>query len=322
MIFTVVIATCNRPDRLSSALLATIEAIRAMDDEQAVIVVVDNGPEVSAKSAVDDCIETVGFPITYVQSESYNKAAALNAGIAVVSTPWVAFTDDDCLPDREWLLNACRYIERFDVGVFSGRLEASQVDFALPRWLDNEILDWSPAFVDFAPYPESGLLDTDERVPFGANIFVKKDVFEKFGGYDEELWHRCGSAALGSEDAEFAIRVRAHETIGYCAEALVMHPVSPERTTIRYYLNHIFQSGVREPLFCVANEQASTPYLVKTMSIAFGHACFAYLRREYPQAMRYLMDAARDVGEVWGKLRVLRSERGIHCDRGDGGESR
>ncbi|MDA0576682.1 MAG: glycosyltransferase, partial [Verrucomicrobia bacterium] len=232
MLITVIIATCNRPDRLANALAAVRIAIEAAGGEHHVIVA-DNGTARPARAVTEEFARTAGFPVAHVSTPPLNKAAALNAGIRAARTEWLAFTDDDCLPDRGWLAAGSAYAATAGVNLFSGRLQAAPVDFALPRWLPagHDVLPWSPAFVDFAPLASSGVLNDRERVPFGANIFVRKWVFDTYGPYDEPLWQRCGSAALGSEDAEFAMRVRARgEAIGYCAEALVMHPVYPERT--------------------------------------------------------------------------------------------
>jgi GT2 family glycosyltransferase len=307
MSFTIIIATCNRPDRLAKALAAVRAAIKVAGGNHHVVVA-DNGNARLARAVTGEFARSVGFPVTYVATPPLNKAAALNAGIRAADTGWLAFTDDDCLPDRGWLVAGSAYATSAGVNLFSGRLEPGPIDFPLPRWLrhrPHEIVEWSPAFVDYAPLPQSGILSPTERVPFGANIFVRKWVFETYGGYDEALWKRCGSAALGSEDAEFAMRVRARgESIGYCADALVVHPVYPERTTLRYYLRHIYHAGVREPLFASPGQSAPLMYLSKNMFLALFKAAGWWGRRDPPHAMVELMNAARDWGEIRGWLRI------------------
>jgi len=308
-LFTVVIATCNRPDRLAKALDAVAVAIERTGEAHDVVVA-DNGVGHPTEPVVEAFAQRVPFPVRYRPSAPLSKAAALNAGIAAARSPWIAFTDDDCLPDPDWLTGAVRYIDSHDVNLFSGKLQAAPVEFRLPRWLKNDELPWSPAFVDYAPLPGNGVLDADERVPFGANIFIKKWVFDTYGGYDEELWDRCGKAALGSEDAEFAIRVRDRgETIGYCAEALVVHPVHPERATLTYYLRHIFHFGVREPFFAADGEHASYGYLLKSGCASLAKSTGNLLVGRSTRCVYHLMDAARDAGEIWGWIRTRRDRQ-------------
>ncbi len=65
------------------------------------------------------------------------------------------------------------------------------------------------AYVGYEPRPASGLLDARSMVPLGANFFAMRRLFAEHGGYDEQLWDRCGKAALGVEDAEMGMRIRA-----------------------------------------------------------------------------------------------------------------
>jgi len=309
MSFTVIIASCNRPDRLERALECVRRAInqRAAGDG---VVVADNGTHRPAREVVDRLSAAVEFPVRYVRTAPFNKAVALNAAIRAAPTEWLAFTDDDCLPDARWLAAAADYAARGEARVFAGRLEPGPVDFPLPRWLQDPphaVVQWSPAFVDFAPLPQSGILPPGARVPFGANIIVAKKVFDLHGAYDEDLWSRCGVAALGSEDAEFAMRVRQRgEPIGYCAEALVVHPVFPERTTMSYYLRHIHHAGMREPLFAAPGTKAPLAYLSKSMALALVRGARDYLRGRHAHAVHELMNATRDFGEIRGWQRLTR----------------
>ncbi|MCE9613211.1 MAG: glycosyltransferase [Lentisphaerae bacterium] len=313
MSLSVVIATCNRPDRLARALEALRPAV-ATSGERHPVIVADNGTHRSAREAVEQFARGADFPVRHVATPPFNKAAALNAGIAAAETDWLAFTDDDCLPDANWLKAGAAYAASSGVNLFSGRLEPGPITFPLPRWLrhrPHEIVTWSPAYVDYAPLPQSGILAPNERVPFGANIFVRKWVFDTYGGYDEALWARCGEAALGSEDAEFGMRVRVRgERIGYCAEALVVHPIFPERTTMRYYLRHIYHAGLREPMFTEPGREASLPYLGKTMLTALLKSAGWCLRGDAAHAMHELMNATRDWGEITGWRRLGRAKPG------------
>ncbi len=300
MQFTVIIATCNWPERLEQALAAVRRSIEQMGQSQAVIVS-DNGPDRPAEAVARAFADRADFPVTYIKSDPFSKAAALNKAIWSSETPWVAFTDDDCLPDPGWLAAASKHIGGSDVNLFSGLLRHVPPDFPLPRWLNNDELPWSPAFVDYAPLPQSGIMDDNERVPFGANLFVKKSVYEQYGGYDEELWNRCGHAALGSEDAEFAIRVRERgEKIGYCAEAVVEHPVFAERVTRKYYLRHIFHSGMREPYFAESGTRAPYSYLARSMLTSLLKSAGSSITGKPARAMYHLMEATRDAGEIRG----------------------
>jgi len=247
---SIVIATCGRPERLAIGLKAVERAIRqAAGDYQ--IIVVDNGPEYPAEQVVAKFSRETGLIIYYMQSEVRNKSKALNAGCRAAKSAWLAFTDDDTLPDSQWLRSAEDYAQTSGCDVFGGRISSGVVDKPLPKWFPPDMahrLLWIGAFVDYAPLSANGFID-GRLVPFGANFFIKKDLLDRMGGYDEELWEVCGKAALGAEDAELGMRIRrSGARIGYCHEALVVHPIHHERIKISILLKLAFYYGWRDPL--------------------------------------------------------------------------
>jgi GT2 family glycosyltransferase len=319
MLFTIIIATCDRPDRLLDAL----RSVRAAIEQAGVahrVIVADNGTDRLAEQPVKNFLAEAGFDLKYIRSEPHSKAAALNAGIRAAETEWLAFTDDDCLPDPGWLKKGAGFAESSGFRVFTGKIISAPAEEPLPRWLPEGVtgeLPWTPAFFDYPLQRQSGALDPKEAVPYGANIFVAADVFKEYGDYDEALWRKCGRAALGAEDAEFAIRIRDRGVrIGFCRDALVVHPVYPERTTLRYYLRHIFRSGVREPLFVDRGQRASLAYLARTMTSCLLKSAGRVLRGDATGAVRELMEAARDAGEIWGWLRLRNRQKTAFLQEG------
>jgi len=243
---SVIVATCDRPARLGQALRHIVAAAAAVGG--APIVVADNGLEPAAAAA-----EAAGAgAIRYLRTAPRNKPRALNAAIAAAETDWLAFTDDDTLPDAEWLKAGQAFAARGLCRVFGGRIEAGPPPEALPAWMRPDAQGEYPGhgvFVRYRPLRESGLLRPQDPVPYGANFFARREVFREHGGYDERLWACCGRAALGAEDGELGQRLRRRgEPIGYCRETLVVHPVHAERCRWGAQLRLAFYYGWRDPL--------------------------------------------------------------------------
>ena len=252
VVFTVIIATCGRPERLEKTLQKTVEAIEASGQPHR-IVVADNHPDYTSQDVVNAFCGKPGPKVSYLRTPPRDKTKALNAGIRVADTQWLAFTDDDTLPDLGWLREASAFAGTAGYRVFAGQIVSDEVGRLLPSWLtpgrSGRIPLIGGAIVKYAPMPQSGRLRSVDQVPYGANVFVRHDVFEDFGGYDEVLWQLCGQAALGVEDGEFGIRLRkAGEPIGYCREAMVVHPVHWERCKLGIQLKLAFYYGWRDPI--------------------------------------------------------------------------
>ena len=301
--FSVIIATCDRPERLVRALECVAAAIDHADGGHEIIVV-DNGGMRPARDVVEKFAKGKSFPVRHLTSEPRNKAAALNVGIKTAQNNWLAFTDDDCLPTPEWLIQGGDFVRSYpDVQIFGGRIDADKPDFELPGWLktisSGHTVD-SPSIVTYSPLDHSGFLDAEARVPYGANVFVSRETAFENGGYNELLWKRCGKSALGSEDSEFAMRLRsAGIRIGYCHQAVVRHPIYRERITIMFHLRSFYHSGVREVLF-PSKHRRTVRHAIKGFLVAgLGSVGYA-VKGDWTASVWEAQNAAFCVGEIRG----------------------
>lgn len=300
-VFSIIIATCDRAERLDTALAAIVASIGLSGRDHSVIVV-DNGRGASGEGAANGCER----PVTYLRSRPHNKSAALNRGIAAAETEWLAFTDDDAVPARDWLSEGAKYIEAHDFSAVGGRVISDPIGAQLPVWLKDSVTDRvprGPALVSYEPMAQSGSLAGETPVPLGSNMFVRKEIFGKHGGYDESLWDRCGDAALGCEDAEFGMRIRAAgEVIGYCAEAVVSHPVYPERVSIREHLRWAYRNGIREAVL-FEEERLSLCRAMRCAAASAVRSGLRVMKRDPGGAVCEMMAAAQAMGQCAGRRR-------------------
>ena len=95
---TVAVAACDRPAPLARCL----EAIARGATLPSQLVVVDQ----SADGAVEAEVAKVllpGVAVHYIRQPRRGLSASRNAALAAATQPAIAFTDDDCVPDRAWL---------------------------------------------------------------------------------------------------------------------------------------------------------------------------------------------------------------------------
>ncbi len=93
----VIIPTRNRAEMLQHTLEALTRQARAPEE----VIVVDNGSTDNTKQVVERFHGVL--PIRYLYEPVPGAGWARNLGIRNATSEVLAFTDDDCIPDRDWL---------------------------------------------------------------------------------------------------------------------------------------------------------------------------------------------------------------------------
>src|SRR5690349_9015958 len=119
---SVVVATLNRPQLLDRCLSALFNQSVPLPEYE--VVVVDDGPHAATKAVADEWgRHCPSFSVRYLtSSETHGPAAARNVGWRMAQGPLIAFTDDDCIPDSEWLWAGLKALSDARVGAASGRI--------------------------------------------------------------------------------------------------------------------------------------------------------------------------------------------------------
>ncbi len=199
---TVVVPTRDRPERLRRCLAA-------LEPQANDVIVVDDG---SSPAAVGAALRN---------RRSRGPAAARNQGWRASSAPFIAFTDDDCVPQTGWLaaLVAAISTAPADVAGVGGRV--------LPLG-DGVISRYMTLHGILEPPPNLSYLVT-------ANCIFRRCALEAVGGFDEHL------TAPGGEDPGlcFALR-RAGYRFQLAPDAIVQHEY---RESLRDFLKTFYRYG-------------------------------------------------------------------------------
>lgn len=184
--FIVIVPTFRRPDTLARCLAA-------LADAPGIIVTDDAGD-----SATRDIVARYSNA-RWIAAPGRGPAANRNHGAHAASSEWLAFVDDDCEPQPGWLLALSQAAA--DADVVEGRtLAPGASDSPFEEHVENE---------------SGGVL-------WSCNLAIRRDVFERLGGFDEDF------REAGGEDMEFAWRVaRAGLRVRFAPDAVVHHPPRP-----------------------------------------------------------------------------------------------
>ena len=135
--------------------------------------------------------------------------AARNAGIAKARAGVFVFTDADCRPDPDWLLEGMRCV----YGPAEGR--AIVAGAVVMRSRDPERPTRYELYDLIMGIPQERYVQHGYGVT--ANLFVPRQVCERLGGFDEKRF--------SGGDAEFCRRAgRMNTPVLYCGAAKVFHP--------------------------------------------------------------------------------------------------
>lgn len=218
--FSVIVCTRNGVERLPDCL----KACRALDYPDFEIIVINDG---STDGTADLLDNQDGLRVFHLPPSGLS--AARNHGAQKATGEILAFTDDDCRPDPQWLTWLAK--------IYSETSHAAIGGPNLPPPPDSLSL----ALTTAAPgAPTHVMLDDTiaEHLP-GCHLSVKRSAFEKIGGFDP-IFETAG------DDVDFCWRLRdAGFTLGFSPASFVWHH---RRTTLRKYLKQQIGYGRAEAL--------------------------------------------------------------------------
>ncbi len=207
--FSVIIPTYNR----RQTLLRTLRALAAQTlpaAEFEVIVSIDGSTD-----GTQDALSTERFPFSFRELTQPNGGAskARNAGIAAAKGEFIAFTEDDVVPEPNWLESAKAQLLRDKVDVLDGTI----LDLDTRQNLRRLGIKGIPAFLP-------------------CNLFVRRNVFEKLGGYDENYYDPQRHLYF-REDSDLGFRILdAGYSVALAPEVIIRHP--PQFNALTDCLRH------------------------------------------------------------------------------------
>ncbi len=194
-LFSVIVPTYHRNDLLAKCLDCLSPDRQILPIDQYEVIVTDDGSQTTAAAMIQEF-----YPwVKWVAGSGKGPAANRNNGVKYAQGEWLAFTDDDCLPDPQWLAAYAKAIAvESPCLVFEGRVYVDR-----PR----------RSLAETAPTNESG------GYLWSCNFAIQRQLFESLGGFDE----RFPYAAM--EDVELRLRLtNCGYLYSFIKAASVCHP--------------------------------------------------------------------------------------------------
>ena len=195
MLFSVIIPTYHRNDLLAKCLDCLAPNLQTLTAGNYEVIVTDDGSQTNAEAMIKHQYSWV----KWVAGPRKGPAANRNNGAKYAQGEWLVFTDDDCLPDPQWLeAYAKKMISEMDCLVLEGRTYVNR-----PR---NSLAETSPI-------NESG------GYLWSCNFAIQKQLFDSIGGFEE----RFPYAAMEDVDLRLRLTKCGHKFL-FSKDASVCHP--------------------------------------------------------------------------------------------------
>jgi glycosyltransferase involved in cell wall biosynthesis len=177
--------------KLTPALLA-----QSLPHDQFEVIIADDG---STDGGTDNL--PASFKVT--RGEPRTQFAAHNRGASIATGTYLAFTDVDCIPARDWLKEGVAALQEAD-------LVAGAIRFLPPE----RRTVWSLVDIDTTKNQEAHVARGNAET---ANLFITRAMFDRLGGFEEVFTHHG--------DFDIAQRCTAiGGRLAFGEKALVLHP--------------------------------------------------------------------------------------------------
>jgi glycosyltransferase involved in cell wall biosynthesis/GT2 family glycosyltransferase len=187
---TVVVATRNRPEDLARCL----PSLAQLQYPAFEILVVDQGDS----EETEELVRRLDIPsVRYFRNSDRGKSKAMNFAHSIARGEIYAYTDDDCVVGPEWLdRGVAELLSEPDSGMLFGNWVACPHDPAVA---------FVPEFPIQSRRVVRGRQLASAGLGVGGNMFVRRNVFDELGPFDEDLGP--GGPFHNGEDYELTYRV-------------------------------------------------------------------------------------------------------------------
>ncbi len=191
--FSIVVCTYNRLNYLKKCLASLLK----IDFPIYEIIIVNDCSTDGTREFLDG-INNDKIRIIH-HGTNQGLSASRNTGIKNAAHNLIAFTDDDCQPDTNWLTELAKGFNNEKIGLVSGQV----------FYINNNYKGY---------FPERLVSNLNAKWPMGANIAYRKKVFETCSGFNNFYYQYC------NEDSEMAIRaVNSGFLFNRAPNAIVYH---------------------------------------------------------------------------------------------------
>jgi len=286
-----------------TTLPLTLEAFAFLEvpSEAAELIVVDN----ASSDATPDLVRAFEGPlaVTLLYEPEPGRSRALNRGVRAASGDLVVFTDDDVLPDADWLLAYSDAKQAFpDVDIFAGQIR-HYWQKQPPKWLERlaaEGMSYGGTPVGRTSGP------VEAREVKGANLAVRARLLSRMRLREDVGYGANGDMVAGDETAFVRAAIADGFAARFVAEARLRHIVRRHEVALWPVLRRYFRIGRGMAAVDPASFPRYAPrmfgcprYLLREISENIANAFIRFISFDLYRCNRTLIDVAIKCGQAY-----------------------
>src|SRR5680860_1555875 len=184
---SVLVATCDRSD----LIVRCLESIYSQEIKPQEVIVLDQSDD--PRNTAQLCSQ---FGFSHIKLSEKNKSNAINLGMSLSCSNYVAVIDDDCIAQKDWIKTIIVSLTIHPDSIITGRVIAGGIEPNAVRSRLDDSLD--------KPKSYKKNIITPIFIFSGCNFILRKEIFQHVGLFDLRLGP--GSKFLSSDDNEWSYR--------------------------------------------------------------------------------------------------------------------
>jgi glycosyltransferase involved in cell wall biosynthesis len=231
---SIIISTYNRVDKLVAVLQRLCDQ-RNIENFRFEVIVVDNNSTDNTMQAVQDYSEK--SKVFYYNEPQQGLGYVRNAGFSLSNGKYIAYLDDDALPNPNWVQAIAELIDEYHPDCICGPIFPYYTSES-PAWFKDEYEIRSHG--DRIKWLDVG------KEGSGSNMIWKREVLEDLGRVNVKLG-MSGEYIGGGEDTDLFFRywqLPKRKGILYSPNLEVKHWVPPYKFNPKYWLKRQYAAGV------------------------------------------------------------------------------
>jgi len=300
-VISVVVCTHNRAGLLRLALESLV--CQMLEADRYEIIVVDNRSTDDTKEVVAACqAASTSHRIRLIHEPQLGLGYARNTGWQHGCGDYVAFMDDDAKADACWLEHAIRCFEQVTPNPVA-------VGGPILPFYPTPKCSWFKDEYERRSWGDAERLLTRGESFSGSNMIFRRDLLERFGGFDVRIGMKGTHISVGEERSLFEKIVESSCGLDslplyYSPRLIVYHAVGANKMRASYHLRRAFATG--RDLYVLNGPKefrARMGHLRLTAIAIKDHAVTAVRQfREFPDYRNWIVESASYVALEIGRF--------------------